>query len=271
MNTRLRTFGALMMLAAFTAFGADKGIRIEGRLNCPVIAHHGGTVYLQIAITVPRTEVHRREPMNLAVVLDRSGSMADQGKIEYAKKAVLALIDQLREEDLFSLVIYDDVITVLREARRMGSKSELRRLLDDITPRGATNLGGGLSEGLRQVERNRDREYLNRVVLLSDGLANRGTTDPYELRRIAQRYRARSISITTMGVGLEYNENLMMGLAESGGGNYYFVESPGSLASIFRKELEGLGSVAAQNASVEPWETESASRTSSVAIAKRGA
>src|SRR3990172_8626317 len=105
--------------------------------------------------------------------------MADEGKIDYAKKAVSALIDQLREEDLFSLVIYDDVITVLREARRAGNKSELRRLLDDVTPRGATNLGGGLSEGLRQAERHRDREYLNRVILLSDGLANRGTTHPH--------------------------------------------------------------------------------------------
>ena len=251
MKKRMMKLGTLMVLMALSGFGADKGMRIEGRVNCPVIAHHGGTVYLQIAITTPRTETHRREPMNLAVVLDRSGSMADQGKIEYAKKAVLALIDQLREEDLFSLVIYDDVITVLREARRVGSKNELRRLLDDVTPRGATNLGGGLFEGLRQVERHRDKEYLNRVILLSDGLANRGTTDTQELRRIAQRYRSRSISITTMGVGLEYNENLMMGLAESGGGNYYFVESPGSLASIFRKEFEGLGSVVAQNASVE--------------------
>jgi Ca-activated chloride channel family protein len=189
--------------------------------------------------------------MNLAVVLDRSGSMADEGKIDYAKKAVSALIDQLREDDLFSLVIYDDVITVLREARRVGSKRELRGLLDDISPRGATNLGGGLIEGLRQAEQHRGSEYVNRVILLSDGLANRGTTDPYELRRIAQRYRSRSISITTIGVGLDYNENLMMGLAESGGGNYYFVESPGSLVSIFRRELEGFASVVAQNASIE--------------------
>ena len=251
MEKSMMKLGALMVLGALTGFGAEKGIRIEGRVNCPVIAHHGGTVYLQMAITVPRTEAHRREPMNLAVVLDRSGSMADEGKIEYAKKAVIALIDQLREDDLFSLVIYDDVITVLREARSVGSKRELRRLLDDVSPRGATNLGGGLVEGLRQAERHRGKEYVNRVILLSDGLANRGTTDSYELRRIAQRYRSRSISITTMGVGLEYNENLMMGLAESGGGNYYFVESPGSLASIFRKELEGFGSVVAQNASIE--------------------
>jgi len=251
MKTRLMNLGALMVLAAFTGVGADRGIRIEGMVNCPVISHHGGKVYLQIAITAPVPEARHREPMNLAVVLDRSGSMADEGKIEFAKKAVSALIDQLREDDLFSFVIYDDVITVLREARRVGNKNDLRRLLEEVTPRGATNLGGGLFEGLRQVERHRDKEYRNRVILLSDGLANRGTTDPNELRRIAQRYRARSISITTIGVGLQFNENLMLGLSESGGGNYYFIESPRTLASIFQKELDGLSCVVAQNASVE--------------------
>ena len=106
-------------------------------------------------------------------------------------------------------------------------------------------------EGLKQVERHRDREYMNRVILLSDGLANRGITDVHELRKIAQRYRARSISLTTMGVGLDYNENLMMGLSKSGGGNYYFIESPNSLSSIFRRELRSLACVAVQNASIE--------------------
>ena len=177
--------------------------------------------------------------------------MADEGKIEYAKKAVRSLIDQLQEGDYFSFVIYDDVVEVLRQSQRVRDKRDLRNILDEVYPRGATNLGGGLVAGLEQVERHRDREFLNRVILLSDGLANRGITDPHELRHIAQRYRSKSISVTTMGVGLDYNENLMMGLSQSGGGNYYFIESPNSLASIFRKELRSLSSIAAQNASIE--------------------
>jgi Ca-activated chloride channel family protein len=252
MKTRKAMLMALgLVLLPVFGYGADKGIRIEGRVNCPMIAHHGGKVYLQIAVKVPATDTPRRRPMNLSVVLDRSGSMADEGKYEFAKRAVRVLIDQLQEEDIFSLVVYDDVITVLRDAKRVGNKHELKRLLDDVGPRGATNLGGGLVEGLKQAERYRSREYLNRVILLSDGLANRGVTDPYELRSIARRYRARSISITTMGVGLEYNENLMVGLSESGGGNYYFIESPRTLASMFQKELDEFNSVVAQNASVE--------------------
>jgi Ca-activated chloride channel family protein len=245
---------ALMMAAAmFVASAADrtKGITIDGRLNCPYISFNGGKVYLQVAVTAPGVESPRRQPLNLSVVLDRSGSMADEAKINYAKRALYALIDQLRDDDILSIVIYDDVIEVLRPAQRVRDKGELKRLVERVEPRGSTNLGGGMLAGLRQVECNLDREYVNRVILLSDGLANQGITDPSELRRIARRYRARSISLTTMGVGLDFNENLMVGLAESGGGNYYFIESPHSLASIFRKEFNLLSCMAAQNASIE--------------------
>ena len=108
-----------------------------------------------------------------------------------------------------------------------------------------------MMEGFRQVERNVRKEYINRVILLSDGLANQGITDLHELSRIARRYRAKSVSLTTMGVGLDYNENLMVGLSESGGGNYYFIERPTQLASIVRREFEMLSSVVAQNATIE--------------------
>jgi Ca-activated chloride channel family protein len=108
-----------------------------------------------------------------------------------------------------------------------------------------------MMEGFRQAERNLRKEYVNRVILLSDGLANQGITDQHQLERIARRCRGKSISLTTMGVGLEYNENLMVGLAEAGGGNYYFIESPHSLASIMSRELNSLSSVVAQNASIE--------------------
>ncbi|MDP2886619.1 MAG: VWA domain-containing protein [Ignavibacteria bacterium] len=252
MKTR---FAFTLVVAAVLGFsfahGSDKGITVSGRFNSPYISHHGGTAFLQICISTPAIDNPERRPMNLAVVLDRSGSMADEGKLEYAKKAVRSLIDQLQEGDYFSLVIYDDVVQVVCESKRVRDKRDLRNLLDEVYPRGATNLGGGLVAGLEQVERHRDREFLNRVILLSDGLANRGITSPQELRRIAQRYRSKSISVTTMGVGLDYNENLMMGLSQSGGGNYYFIESPNSLASIFRKELRSLSTVIAQSASIE--------------------
>jgi Ca-activated chloride channel family protein len=178
--------------------------------------------------------------------------MSEESKMNYAKAALVALIDQLQKDDIFSLVIYDDVVEVIRPAGRVGRDKELlRNLVEDINPRGWTNLGGGMQEGFRQVEKNTSKEYVNRVVLLSDGLANQGITDPHRLQSIARRQRDRSISLSTIGVGLDYNENLMVGLSENGGGNYYFLESSRNLASVLRKEFDRLSNVMAQNVSIE--------------------
>lgn len=222
---------------------------IEGRLNCPVISEHGGTAYMQVSVHMP--DVARpaeRTPLNLSVVIDRSGSMGDQKKMVYVKKAFTQLVEQLRPEDILSLVVYDDVVDVIRPARRVGNeKNSILRAMDEIQPRGSTNLGGGLAEGLKQAKKNAGRAYISRVVLLSDGLANAGITEPSRLERMARDHREFSVSVTTMGVGLDYNEDLMLGLSESGGGNYYFIEHPNGLAAIVRKEFDNAATVVAQN------------------------
>ena len=226
-------------------------VSIEGRMNCPYISTRGGTAYLQVSITTAGGGRTERQPLNLSVVLDRSGSMGEESKIQNAKAALSTLVDQLESDDILSIVIYDDVVEVLRSASRVGDKRLIKRLIDEVQPRGFTNLGGGMVEGFHQVERNLHREYVNRVILLSDGLANRGITDPAELNRVVRKYRGRSISITTMGVGLDYNENLMVSLAENGGGNYYFIESSRHLASVLRREFDMLSGVVAQNATLD--------------------
>jgi Ca-activated chloride channel family protein len=212
----------------------------------------GGTVYLQVSVITPTIRVPRQKPKNVSIVLDRSGSMADEGKIRYAKSALLAIADQLSPEDLLSIVIYDDVVEVLRPVRRVKNREEIRRLIEGIEPRGSTNLGGGMIEGFNQTRRFASKEYVNRVILLSDGLANQGITSPAQLQKIARDYRSEhSISLTTMGVGLDYNENLMVGLAEFGGGNYYFIESPHSIAHILHQEFDAMTTILAQNATLE--------------------
>ncbi|MEX2117189.1 MAG: VWA domain-containing protein [Bacteroidota bacterium] len=226
-------------------------ILLSGRVNCPLVPFMGGTVFLQISISPPTFDVPRKKPMNLSIVLDRSGSMADERKIHYAKSALLSLVDRLSPDDLLSIVMYDDIVEVLRPPGRVRDKREIHRLVEQIFPRGSTNLGGGMVKGLEQVAATASREFVNRVVLLSDGLANQGITDPHALNKIARRYRSQSISLTTIGVGLDYNENLMVGLAEYGGGNYYFIESPHSIAHILRREFDAMTTILAQNSTLE--------------------
>lgn len=178
--------------------------------------------------------------------------MAEEGKMSHARAALHALINQLRNDDVLSLVIYDNEVDVLWPASPVGPrKDELRHLVNEVYPRGRTNLGGGMNEGYRQVGRNLQREYVNRVILLSDGLANEGITDPRRLADIAQRQRTTGVSLTTIGVGLDYNENLMVDLSEQGGGNYYFIENPENLASVLRREFDQLSSVLAQSVILE--------------------
>jgi Ca-activated chloride channel family protein len=227
------------------------GIGLEAGLNCPWMSTSGGVVLLHVACRGEEVFRRRHVPLNLAVVIDRSGSMGSEGKIENARMAVQTLIDQLAPDDLLSIVIYDDVVEVLRPAMRVGDKGDLCGLLEEITPRGWTNLGAGMLEGIRQVECHRSCGYLNRVILLSDGLANRGITDGEQLARLARRARMHSVSLSMIGVGLSYNENLMVALAGNGGGTYYYLECARDLASIFRREFDRISSVVAQNAMLE--------------------
>ncbi len=249
---RIAAFVVPLLLSGLTVTACSGPTSmITARLNSPTIFAGGGQVYLQLSVCVPGVTSRERKPMNVSVVLDRSGSMSDQGKLEYAKEALCTLVDRLHEKDILSIVIYDDVIDVLRPAGRVGNKEQIKRIVRRIQPRNSTNLGGGMVEGYQQVERNVDKEYVNRVVLLSDGLANVGITDDRELSRIARRYRHKGISLTSMGVGLDYNENLMVALSENGGGNYYFIESPHGLAHIMGREFDLLSTLYARHASVE--------------------
>jgi Ca-activated chloride channel family protein len=226
---------------------------LRGNLNQICIPHRGATVFLQMQLDARDFPLPDRayRPMNIAVVLDRSGSMGDERKIVYAKQAIANLVDRLATTDYLTIVIYDDRIETLLPTQQVRDRNRIKRLIDEVSPRGSTNLGGGMQEGFRHLERNFKTEYINRVILLSDGLANQGITDPNDLNRIVNEFRNRGISLSAMGVGLDYNENLMLGLAEHGGGNYYFIESPSQLASIFEKELNGLNYVVVQNARIE--------------------
>lgn len=249
-------FGVMMASAGVSSsgcamHGSGSTIGLDGRLTCPFISTHGGTTFMQVMVTTPALRHRERRPVNLCVVLDRSGSMGTEGKMDQARAATIALINQLTGDDFFSLVIYDDVVEVACGPTRVRDRAFLRRIVQEVYPRGWTNLGGGMMEGFRQAERQACEGTVNRVILLSDGLANRGIVDPGELGRIACRYRGRGIGLSTMGMGWDFNENLMVQLANGGGGNYYFIESARDLASMFQREFECVVARVAGNASVE--------------------
>ena len=192
----------------------------------------------------------RRTPLNLAVVLDKSGSMTG-AKLEKTKQAAMLLVDRLAPNDIFSMVIFSDHAEVLVPAQKVEDKDALKEKIQGIEADGSTALYAGVKMGADQLQEFFSSKRINRVILLSDGIANVGPSSPRQLRRLGSDLAERGISVTTIGVGDDYNEDVMAALAEASDANYYYVKDTETLPEIFAKELGGLLTVAASDVRIE--------------------
>lgn len=208
------------------------------------------SVYLLTRITGPKGDANRDPlPLNLSVVIDRSGSMKGD-KLKYVKLAAKELVSKLGKKDRLSLVSYDSTVQKLLSPRVVDNK---QRFYDVITPLHSgdmTNLSGGWMQGCDDVGSDFSEKGVNRVLLLTDGLANRGISDPGQLASIAAQKRGEGITTTTFGVGMDYNEDLLTRMANEGGGSFYFIDNPDQAAGLFAEELTDLYNVVGQNLTV---------------------
>jgi len=179
----------------------------------------------------------KKPPLNLAVVLDHSGSMAAAGKMEFAKEGVKLLIDALGPEDTFTLVIFDDKVQTVFGPGRVSDKEGLKGRVGEIGPAGGTNIFDGLEAGYRAVLGAPNENEQRRVIFLTDGLPTAGNTDAGAIRNMSVSYNQRYVGLTTIGLGTDVNIGLLRGLAESGGGNFYFIEKPAAVREVFMEEL----------------------------------
>lgn len=213
----------------------------------PLPAGHAVRLLLRLEADAPARA--DRLPLNLSLVLDRSGSM--QGaKLRAARAAAAALVRRLSPDDVVSVVAYDETVRTVAEPAHGAAQAELPRVIERIESGGSTNLSGGWLKGRELVARNRLERGVNRVVLLTDGLANVGISDAPSLTGLAAQGKRDGVTTTTIGFGEDYDETLLRGMADAGGGNMYYIEQPDQAVAIFADELQGLLNLGAQNVAV---------------------
>ncbi len=209
--------------------------------------------FVLVDITAPPARHdHPRAPVNLAFVVDRSGSMTGQ-KLRLAKLAVEHSVARLRSDDRFAIVVYDNEVEVVFEsapATPDARRTALSRL-SEIQARGSTDLGGGYLRGCEQVALRLSEDGVNRCLLLTDGLANVGITDHDVLSSHASELRARGVSTTTFGVGRDFDEVLLQAMADAGGGNFYFIADAAAIADYVTSEVGEALEVVARDATLD--------------------
>jgi Ca-activated chloride channel homolog len=223
----------------------DVALKLEHDLLAVEAEHE---VHAMVALTAPAAPVDAdRQPLRVALVLDRSGSMMGE-PLETVKRCARFLVGRFAEGDELALITYDDEVDLLAPLGPVDAGS-LGPLIADIHAGGTTNLSGGWLKGVEELARRDDG--LRRVLLLTDGQANQGITDPARLVALADRQGEGGITTTTLGFGEHFDEDLLTGMADAGGGNAHFIASVEDAPAAFAAEFSDLVSLVAQNVSVE--------------------
>ncbi|WP_137113368.1 VWA domain-containing protein [Mesorhizobium sp. GR13] len=208
---------------------------------------HANTIDVLLRVKAPsaQEEAKPRTPLNLSLVLDRSGSMSGK-PLDEAKRCAMMVADRLTARDRLSLVAYSTEAEVLVPSTPVTDPEIFKRALRSIEALATTALHAGWQTGAEQVARHADQGILSRVLLLSDGLANQGVTDASTIARHCGVMADNGVSTSTYGLGSEFNEELMTRMAEFGAGQAHYGQTADDLREPFEEELDLMSAICAR-------------------------
>ncbi|MFA6508135.1 MAG: VWA domain-containing protein [Treponemataceae bacterium] len=249
-TTMKAAFVAVIALTGLVSLHAE-ALRVDVSLDrSSYVSGAPRTAYVKVGLSGTAQSDRSRPELNVALVLDRSGSMQGE-KLEQAREAARYAVGLLAPQDFLSLVVYDTEVRVLVPSTRVQDKARFYRAIDEIYAGSSTALFAGVSRGAQEVRRRLSSDRVNRVILLSDGIANVGPDSPAALQELGRGLRREGVSVTTIGLGSGYNEDLMTRLAAAADGNHAFVESPRDLVRVFDAEFRDVLSIAALDIKIE--------------------
>lgn len=210
-----------------------------------------GQLHVELALRADQVAGSKeRAPTDFVIVLDRSGSMQGE-KLAFAKTAATKLLTLLQPADRLALITYDDRAEHLLQLAKVEDAARVQRLIEGIADGGSTNLSSGLDLAIDALSAKSEPDRMRRVLLLSDGLANCGDTSPHGLSRRAAQISERGAVLSTMGIGDDFDQDLMTTLAEAGSGNFYYLAKLDALPEFFQSELKAATMTVASNMTVE--------------------
>jgi len=227
--------------------GSLRGLSVECVAeNSHALSTQSTRMHVLTKITGSGTAMGSRMPLNLCLILDRSGSM-EGPPMDYMKRACGYVVDLLEPNDVLSIVAFADQAELIMPARRVVNKQLIKEHINRLEVGNTTDLYGGIAMGASQVASVASQGYVNRALLFTDGEPTAGNKDFQSIVGQVVEQKSRGITITSLGFGGEYNEELLSSIAKRSGGNYYYITRPELIPEIFRKELETMMMTVARN------------------------